>query len=500
MKVLIADDDDAIRLLLKTCLRTWGYEVVEVANGREAWQALQADDTPRLIILDWGMPEIDGIELCQKLRQQPDMPYIYVVILTGMGHEADVVHALNSGADDYVRKPFNPDELKSRVAVGARIVQYEEMLADKGEQLRLKINELAASKASFRNIVQKSVDAIMVIDEARVVRFVNPAAESVFGCKASEILGKPTVFPVGPDISTEIGLAGGGTGEMRVVETRWEGQPAYLAVVRDVTARKRMAEELRRAKEDAEAATEAKSQFLANTSHELRTPLNSIIGFANVLLKNKRGNLQEKDVDFLQRIRNSGKHLLGLINQILDLSRIEAGHLDLQIRPFALDELIAEVMNEFEGQLSGKTVELVQDVPAGLPTILADPERMKEVLVNLIGNALKFTPKGRVCVSVQTDAASGRPLRVAVADTGIGIPRDRLEKIFEAFQQADTSTSRQYGGSGLGLTIARSLLGCMDCGLQVESEEGRGSTFTIVLGARTCPGRSEAGQRGGATS
>ena len=254
-----------------------------------------------------------------------------------------------------------------------------------------------------------------------------------------------------------------------------------FGISRDITDRKRAEEAMRQAKETAEEASRTKSQFLASMSHELRTPLNSVIGFANILLKNKAGNLGPAELNFLDRIQANGKHLLGLINQILDLSKIEARKIELQLAPVALDVLVRETIAQQEGLVRDRPIKLLADVPATVALIQTDADKLRQVIINLIGNALKFTERGSVTVRVMADPADHRPARIEVIDTGIGIPREKMGVIFEAFQQADASTARKYGGTGLGLTISQALCQIMGYRIEVSSEVGKGSIFSIVL-------------------
>ena len=249
----------------------------------------------------------------------------------------------------------------------------------------------------------------------------------------------------------------------------------------DITEQKAAEEELVRAKEAAEAANRAKSDFLSGMSHELRTPLNSVIGFANVLRKNKTETLRPQELSYLDRILANGKHLLGLINDILDLSKIEAGKMELQIEAVALEALVRATVDELQGSMGGKPVALEMRLPENLAPIDTDAGRMKQVLINLVGNAIKFTDRGQVKVVVHSDAESGNPTRIDVIDSGIGIPSERLSSIFAPFEQADQGTSRRYGGTGLGLAISRSLVELLGYRLEVRSVPGAGSTFSIIL-------------------
>jgi PAS domain S-box-containing protein len=260
-----------------------------------------------------------------------------------------------------------------------------------------------------------------------------------------------------------------------------------VVVAHNVTQSKLAEDALRHAKESAEAASQAKSEFLAHMSHELRTPLNSVIGFANVLLKNKGHNLREQDLTYLQRILDNGKHLLSLINDVLDIAKVESGRMIAEVSPVSVSDVVTEVMQQLEGQVRSKQVRLRAELPPEATPLRTDAGKLKQVLINLIGNALKFTARGSVTVRLVVSPHSRRPRCIEVSDTGIGIAPGRLPTIFDAFQQADSSTTRKFGGTGLGLTISRSLCELLGYHIEVQSEVGKGSTFRVWLGPAPIP-------------
>lgn len=231
----------------------------------------------------------------------------------------------------------------------------------------------------------------------------------------------------------------------------------------------------------AEEANQAKSAFLANVSHELRTPLNSVIGFTNIMLKNKGKNLLTHDLTYLERILENGKHLLELIEDVLDLSRIEAGHMGIRRSMVLLQVLIQETVAQLEGKLIGREIEVTAEVPNPTLPIETDPGRLKQILINLVGNAIKFTDQGFIKVRVAVEPDTRRPVRIDVVDTGIGIPVDQQHVIFEPFTQGDERKTRKYGGTGLGLAISRTLCELLGYSLEVKSEAEVGSTFSILL-------------------
>jgi PAS domain S-box-containing protein len=254
--------------------------------------------------------------------------------------------------------------------------------------------------------------------------------------------------------------------------------------VRDITARKEADAEVRRARAAAEAANLAKTDFVARMSHELRTPLNSVIGFSNILLRNKRKALDDTEIAYVTRVNAAGTHLLGLINDVLDIAKVEAGQMTLEIAPVDVVALAKTVLAQLDPQSQANGLTLSLETSEAEVMVDADAGKLHQVLLNVIGNAIKFTPAGGVTVRILADASpTGVPVRrrIEISDTGIGIPGDRLVAVFNAFEQAESSTSRRYGGTGLGLSISRALCEAMGFTLGAVSELGAGTTFCIGL-------------------
>lgn len=392
--------------------------------------------------------------------------------------------------------------------VQGRAVATQGIFRDVTDQ-RMAERQLADSKANLTALVENTGDAIWSVDrQHRLITFNSAYSLAIEARTGREPkVGDLPIDVYGPDAADwyaevyQQALSGERHVALRTDEV--EGQLRYFEFYanpiqgddgisgsvlfgKDVTPRVRAEEALRVAKDEAEAANKAKSDFLASMSHELRTPLNSIIGFTNILLKNKDGRLNEKDVGFMERVLSNGKHLLELINEVLDLAKVEAGRMELVIEPVDLGHLVVETVGQLEGQAKVKegNVALIADVPPEVEAVDTDSAKLKQVIINLVGNALKFTHEGAVTVRLVVGADKRTPVAIAVQDTGIGIPSDRLSAIFEAFQQAEAGTARKYGGTGLGLAISRSICLLMGYDLIVESEVGKGSTFTIVMGER----------------
>jgi PAS domain S-box-containing protein len=346
-----------------------------------------------------------------------------------------------------------------------------------------------------------SIDLLCIATLDGYFKRVNPAFTDLLGYTEEELLARPFLDFVHPDdreaTAAELGRLGEGAATMSF-ENRYllaDGSFRYLAwnampyvddgvvyaIAHDVTELKEREEELQLAKQEADRANESKGQFLANMSHEIRTPMNGVLGLTDLALNT---DLTDQQRQYLKMVQNSGRALMDTLNSILDFSKIEAGKFQLEDIDFAIRGTLSGVMKPISITAQHKGVELVYDESPGIPELVrGDPGRLRQVLLNLVGNAVKFTFKGSVQISMEKvrDLDDGVEIRFEVRDSGIGIPADKLDHIFESFHQADGSTTRRYGGTGLGLSIASGIVSMMGGELGVESEEGRGSTFHFTV-------------------
>ncbi|HNV68506.1 MAG TPA: ATP-binding protein [Candidatus Ozemobacteraceae bacterium] len=407
-------------------------------------------------------------------------------------------------------KAFYADFLNVVSHLGLRNLQWKREAVERNRSQLL----AAESEAKYRMLVEGSSDLIYSIGIDGCFTFLSAGVEK-FGYTPEEVLGKPMFSFVHPDDRQRIidkyreGFRRGAhptTNEFRVITKDGgsrnveeagriicdeQGKPVMVTgILRDVTQRTIAEDALRRGKEIAEAANRAKSSFLAAMSHEIRTPMNAILGFSDLVMQSP---LPDDLRSQMEIIRKSGHDLLGIIDDLLDLARIEADQIRFEEKPFSLPQVLREVRQALDVRVREKGLRLVVEAPEQLPDQwLGDALRLKQILHNLIGNAIKFTREGAITLGVQvlpepSSGESPREIHLTVTDTGIGIPEDKLQTIFEPFTQVDGGYSRRYGGIGLGLAICRRLLEHLGGSIRVESRLGVGSTFTCRI-PLTCLG------------
>lgn len=363
------------------------------------------------------------------------------------------------------------------------------------------LHHLREREQHFRSLVENAPDMLMAVSADGRLLFHSPSMERMLGHDAEQLVGRSVFDLIHADDHALVrdkmrqllsGSSGSGSAETRWrdADGQWhllqcvarridDNEPAALVVnARDITAQRAMEDELRQARDTAEKASRIKSQFLATMSHEIRTPMHAILGMAELL---QQSTLNEAQQSYVRTFQTAGRHLLNLIDDILDFSRIEAGGLQLAEHTFHLCHLLDEVNGLLGPQAQAKGLQLRIEVdPALAPWRHGDAQRLRQVIVNLVGNAIKFTPQGAVALRVTAEEDSADMLRFTVTDTGIGIAADQLASLFAPFSQLDAGHTRQQGGTGLGLSICRRLIDAMGGRIAVESEVGRGSRFSFT--------------------
>ena len=526
-RVLIVEDSPTEALRARLILEREGYQVSLASDGKEGL-ARAAEEKPDLIILDTIMPRMNGYEAYPRLRINPETAHIPVLMLLTETEATEMPRRLGLGTDAYIAKPYAPPLLLAGVREATKSLPPSVPPAG---------GEVSEAENGLRQVVQTLGVGWVVLRDGHVVS-VDPVAEALFGLDADELAGRPFVEYLHDDCSSFTDMIsraesdGGGQGEFKVrvdggEEIMWwrigaapaayEGQAATQLACMDVTARmrseeeiKRYSEELQQARQETEAAKRAKGDFLANMSHEVRTPLYGFMGTVDLVLDTE---LTPEQRDYLNTAKTSASALLAIVSDVLEFSEIEAGQLSLEEKGFDLWATVEGTTEMMAQHAQEKGLEFSCHISPEVPrALVGDPRRLRQVLTNLIGNAVKFTERGEVAVRVEAVNLTPQPpplpgkgehegspprsgeglgegsgeveLHFLVRDTGIGIPEDKQEVVFEAFQQADASATRQYGGIGLRLDVSRRLVGLMGGRMWVESEVGRGSTFHFTVTLR----------------
>ena len=480
-KILVVDDE---QLIFDSIEDTLGddYQLYHAKNGKIGLK-LHKEHAPILIMLDIRMPVMNGFEFLKQIGVSQDDAYS-VIMLSGHAVGAEINACYSMGVTAFLRKPFNIFELKGLVqqCISAK-KQYQSLLQEKN---------------FARSVIDYSIATIIAVDADRRIRKFNKAAEKMYGYSAEEVVGQPVSMIYGDGetshrVGEEMRSKGFFSGEVVSKRKNGESFPVFVSatVLRDREGRiigsvgssrdlskEREAEADKQAKKVAQVANQAKSQFLANMSHEIRTPMNAILGLSQLAMKT---SLTDQQRDYLTKIQFSAHNLLGIINDILDFSKIEAGKLTMESVPFHIDHVLNNVSNVLSLDVKKKGLTFLLNCSPEIPLdLLGDPLRLGQVFTNLCNNAVKFTARGgriSVMVRVKEKHLKKVQLHCSIQDSGIGMTSEQMKALFSPFHQADSSTTRKYGGTGLGLTICKRIVERMHGQIWVESILDQGSVF-----------------------
>jgi PAS domain S-box-containing protein len=539
--ILLVDDRPENLLALEAILEPLKQRLVRASSGENALRCLLEREFA-VILLDVQMPGLNGFETAELIKARERTRYTPIIFLTAISKDEEYVfRGYSVGAVDYIFKPFQPAILQSKVQVFVdlylqqkRIAEQEQRVRDlERQELELQhMNELLQSEARFREIVASAMDAILVFDATGKVSLVNSAAERMFRTTAAATVGDSIdrFFPDGagvsaidtlchtvdlerehPNAAVPVGQAHGFTarranGETFPIEASiscldTDAGRTYTLIVRDVSERKRaeealkqqatslaqsamelkaLNEELSERQADLERAMTARSRFYASMSHELRTPINAVLGYSTLLLERIYGPLNDKQAEGIERTQKAARHLLELVNDVLDLSKIEAGKIDLRLQPVEFPSLIEDLFVTVKPLADEHHTQLSLDCPPHDPIkIVSDPRRVRQILLNLLSNAIKFGQGKPITVVCRRTADKG--VSVTVVDQGPGISQEDQERIFLEFVQL--GRTQLQDGTGLGLPISRRLAQLLQGSLTVESTIGEGSKFVLELPA-----------------
>jgi PAS domain S-box-containing protein len=493
LNVLLVEDRAADAELILHALRRSGFAPVGVRVDSEDDYLAALSSPFDVVLADYNLPQFDAPRALELLLERKlEVPFI---VVTGTVGDEMAVAVIRQGAADYLLKD--------------RLGRLGESVRGAMEQRRLRQDArraeaaLRASEEQLRSLVANIPDVTWRTDATGACLYISPNAERIMGLTPDALYrgGAGTRYErIHPDDVDAVRVAYEELftiHEPYDIDYRFSCNDQWIwlhdradaigeydgviyadGVSTDITARKQAEQALREAKDAAETANRLKSQFLSTVSHELRTPLTTIIGFSQLLQRGAERNLTTRQRDQLERITSSADHLLELIEDLLDLSKIEAGQMDITLGPVHLGPKLAQVLTEFIPHAQTKGLALNLDVPADLPPALADRIRTRQILLNLVGNAVKFTEQGSVTLSAQVDGAE---VVVTVSDTGIGIAADAIDSVFDEFRQVEGGFTRRFSGIGLGLPIARKLATLQSGTISVTSQLGKGTTFTLRL-------------------
>jgi PAS domain S-box-containing protein len=539
VEILLVDDRPENLLALEAILEPLGHTLIRAQSGEEALRAVLRHDFA-VILLDVQMPGMNGFEVARIVKSRERTRHIPIIFLTAISKEDEYVFTGYSvGAIDYLFKPFQPEILRSKVAALVDLHLKQLKIAEQEQQLHVAerqdmelrhMRELLQSEARFRDIVGTAMDAIIAIDERGTITLFNSAAEKVFGYKTADVEGtsihrffpeedrasvldrivkvtRGTPSKVAPQAPTSMEAVRAG-GERFPIEAsvscmETPSGNVYTLILRDVSERiaheqrlreqaeslARTTAELRAANEelnlrtmDLERAMTARSRFYASMSHELRTPINAVLGYSTLLLERIYGPLNDKQAEGIERTQRAARHLLELVNDVLDLSKIEAGKIDLRLQPVTFPSLIEDLFVTVRplADEHGSKLDLDSD---GERKLITDPRRVRQILLNLLSNAIKFG-NGKP-IQVACNARDDGGIVIEVTDRGPGIAAQDQDRIFQEFVQL--GKTQLQDGTGLGLPISRRLAELLQGTLTVRSNPGDGSTFTLSLPAEVEP-------------
>jgi PAS domain S-box-containing protein len=506
VNVLLVDDHPENLLALEAILDSVSYNLVKANSGTEALRCLLNEDFA-VILLDVQMPGMDGFETATLIRSRDrsrSTPIIFITAFTS--NDKQVFKGYSLGAVDYLFKPLEPEILTSKVGVFVELFQKTVEVKRQATELAAVNTELSKSEERFRTLCACSPLGIYLADVEGYCTYINPRCQSICDLTVAENLvdaWQRLVHPEDRDRVIGDWLAWLKTGqeyanEFRLVShgtVRWInvqsspmfsdlGKPiGHVGTVRDVTDRKQAEEERGRliheqvARQEAERANQMKDEFLAILSHELRTPLNAILGWSKLLRSRK---FDQATIDkALETIERNAKSQSQLIEDILDVSRILRGKLDLNLHPIQLESTIELAIDSLQPLAEAKSIVIELTCSPNVGEVIGDRDRLQQVVWNLLSNAIKFTPEeGKVKVRLES---VGNNVQIQVIDSGIGISPDFLPYVFDRFRQADSTTTRSYGGLGLGLAIVRHLVELHGGTVSAENNPGKGAKVTVSL-------------------